>query len=242
MTSDYARPELLASTEWLAEHLDDPSVRIVDCDEPAGYQRLHIGGAIGLRAHHYLKEKGGSASVPGVGVHVMGAEDFERTMSQHGISNHHTVVAYDNSGGVYAARLWWVLDLYGHGACRLLNGGFRSWYEEGRPVTQDQPSVQPATFRAASGSSDSLCTIDDVRSAIDDPDTVIWDVRSASEYAGEDRTRNNKRRGRIPGAVHLEWLDLTAPPRGSGVLLPADQIRAKLEALGITPEKKVLTH
>jgi thiosulfate/3-mercaptopyruvate sulfurtransferase len=171
----------------------------------------------------------------------MGPDDFERTMSRHGIGNEHTVVAYDNSGGVYAARLWWALDHYGHTACKLLNGGFRSWYQEERPVTQDQPHIEPATFRASAGGSDSLCAIDELRAAIDDPDTVIWDVRSASEYAGEDRTRGNKRGGHIPGAVHMEWLDMTSP-RGSGILLPPEEMRAKLEAVGITPEKKVLTH
>jgi thiosulfate/3-mercaptopyruvate sulfurtransferase len=242
MTADYPRPELLASTQWLAEHLDDPSIRIVDCDELPGYQRLHVEGAVGLRVHHYLKEKGSSPSAPTVGVHLMPAAEFEQAMSGHGIGNEHTVIAYDNSGGIYAARLWWALDHYGHSACRLLNGGFRSWYLEGRPVTQDAPHVGRARFQAVPGGSANLCGIEDVQAAIEDPDTVIWDVRSQSEWVGEDGTRGNKRGGHIPGAVHLEWLDMTAPPRGSGVLLPPDEIRAKLEALGITPEKKVLTH
>ena len=232
MTSAYPRPELLASTGWLAEHLEDPSVRIVDCDELIGYQRLHIQGAVGLRTHHYLKDSGG--------VQVMGPDQFEQVMSSHGIGSGHTVVAYDNSGGVYAARLWWALERYGHAACKLLNGGFRSWYEEGRPVTQEQPRSEPAEFRASPTPADNICTIDDVKTAIDDPDTVIWDVRSAAENAGTD-DRPNKRHGRIPGAVHMEWLDMTAP-RGSGILLPPDEIRAKLETLGITPEKTVLTH
>jgi len=226
---------MLASTEWLAERLDDPSLRIVDCDELAGYQRLHIRGAVGLRTHHYLKDSGG--------VHLMGPEQFEAVMSSHGIGSEHTVVAYDNSGGVYAARLWWALERYGHNppvADKLLNGGFRSWYQEGRPVTQEQSHTEPAEFRAVPAAGDNLCTIDDVRAAIEDPNTVIWDVRSTAENAGSDE-RPNRRHGHIPGAVHMEWLDMTAP-RGSGLLLPPDEIRAKLEALGVTPEKAVLTH
>ena len=224
---------MLSSTAWLAEHLEDPSVRIVDCDEFIGYQRLHIRGAIGLRTHHYLKDSGG--------VHLMGPEQFEQMMSSHGIGSNQTVVAYDNSGGVYAARLWWALDRYGHSACKLLNGGFRSWYQEARPVTQEQPRTEPAEFRAVPAAGDNLCTIDEVKAAIEDPNTVIWDVRSAAENAGTD-DRPNKRHGHIPGAVHLEWLDMTAPPRGSGLLLPPDEIRAKLDTLGITPEKTVLSH
>ena len=252
MTSHYPHPELLAESDWLAEHLDDPSVRIVDCDELPAYQRLHIQDAVGLRVHHYLKADpsaapgealragGGSASGPEVGVHLMPPEQFARVMSAHGIGDEHTVVAYDGSGGLYAARLWWALDYYGHTACKVLNGGFHKWFREGRPVTEQAPHVERASFQVRPGS-DCLCSIDEMREATEREDVVIWDVRSRGEYTGED-PRQNKRGGHIPGAVHLEWLELLAPPARSGLLLPADEIRRKLEALGITPEKKVYTH
>lgn len=228
----FARPELLAETEWLAERLDDPSVRIVDCDEFPAYQRLHITGAIGLRVHHYLK---------GVDdTHLMGPEQFAKTMSAHGISNNHTVVAYDGMGGLYAARLWWALDYYGHSEAKVLNGGFEKWFREGRPVTRDQPHVERTNFDVRPGS-DCLCRIDELREAIGRDDTVIWDVRSRAEHTGED-PRQNRRGGHIPGALHLEWLDLTAPPARSGLLLPPDEMRRKLESAGITPERRVLVH
>ncbi len=236
MTSDYARPDLLATTEWLAEHLDDASVRIVDCDEYVGYQRLHIKGAIGLRVHHYLKSDGTAT-----GYHLMDAAQFEKVMSSHGIGNEHTVVAYDNSGGLYAARLWWALDYYGHTACKVLNGGFRFWYQEGRPVTQDSQRIERTQFRADPGTPDTLCSLEGVKAAIDDPQTIIWDVRSREENAGTD-DRPNKRHGHIPGAAHLEWLEMLEPPVRSGVLLPPDEIRAKLGSIGVTPDKRVVTH
>jgi thiosulfate/3-mercaptopyruvate sulfurtransferase len=236
MTSDYPHPELLASTEWLAERLDDPRLRIVDCDELVGYQRLHIRGAVGLRVHHYLKED----STP-TGRHLMGREKFAAVMSSHGIGSGHTIVAYDNSGGLYAARLWWALDYYGHTACKVLNGGFRSWYLEGRPVTQEQPHVERAEFIASTPRVESLCSLEGMKAAIDQPNTVIWDVRSKEEHAGTD-DRPNKRHGRIPGAVHMEWLDLLEPPTRSGLLLPAEEIAGKLEGLGITKDKRVVTH
>jgi thiosulfate/3-mercaptopyruvate sulfurtransferase len=235
MTSDYPHPELLAATEWLADRLDDPTIRIVDCDEYAGYQRLHIKGAIGLRVHHYLKQD----NTP-TGHHLMDADKFANIMSSHGIGNEHAVVAYDNSGGLYAARLWWALDYYGHSACKVLNGGFRSWYLEGRPVTQEHPRVQRAEFKAGQPTG-SLCTLDGVKAAIDDPGTVIWDVRSKEEHEGTD-DRPNKRHGHIPGAVHMEWLDLLEPPVRSGTLLPPEEISRRLTALGITPDKRVVTH
>jgi len=231
----YARPELLAETDWLAEHLDDPQVRIVDCDEFAAYQRLHIAGAIGLRVHHYLKD-------PDDPHHLMPPEAFARVMSEHGIGSDHTVVAYDGSGGLYAARLWWALDYYGHASCKVLNGGFEKWFREGRPVTRASPHVEPAEFRVPRlRRGDCLCTVDEMRDGIGREGVVIWDVRSREEHTGEN-PRQNRRGGRIPGAVHLEWLELTAPPVRSGLLLPAEEIRRRLEAAGITPEKQVLVH
>jgi thiosulfate/3-mercaptopyruvate sulfurtransferase len=232
MTSGFAHPELLAETDWLAERLDDPSIRIVDCDEPPAYQRLHIKNAIGLRVHHYLKGEDD--------MHLMGPEEFAETMSKHGIGGEHTVVAYDGMGGLYAARLWWALDHYGHAKAKVLNGGFGKWFAEGRPVTQEQPHVERARFEARTGR-DNMCGIDDVREAIEREDTVIWDVRSRAEHTGED-PRQNKFGGHIPGAVHMEWLDLTKPPTRSGLLLPPEEIRRKLELAGITPEKRVLVH
>ncbi len=242
MPSHYPNPDILAETDWLAQRLDDPSIRIVDCDEFPAYQRLHIRGAVGLKVHHFLKADGERAPGQTAGTYVMGPEEFERVMSAHGIGSEHTVVAYDGMGGVYAARLWWALDYHGHSpeANKLLNGGFRKWFEEGRPVTMGQPHVAPAAFKARQGS-DCICGLEEVRDAIGREDTVIWDIRSRAEHTGEDR-RENRRGGHIPGAVHMEWLDLTAPPVRSGLLLPADEIRRRLEAIGITPEKKVLVH
>jgi thiosulfate/3-mercaptopyruvate sulfurtransferase len=228
----YARPELLAQTEWLAERLGDPTIRIVDCDEFPAYQRLHIEGAIGLRVQHYLKGDDDT--------HLMGPDEFAKTMSRHSIGSQHTVVAYDGMGGLYAARLWWGLDHYGHTNAKVLNGGFQKWFAEGRPVTEEQPHVEQADFQVRPGS-DCLCRIDEMREGMAREDTVIWDVRSRGEHTGED-PRQNKRGGHIPGAVHMEWMELTATPARSGLLLPADEMRAKLKAKGITPEKRVLIH
>ena len=225
---------MLAETGWLAERLDDASIRIVDCDEPAAYQRLHIPGAVGLKVHHYLKGPQEDSH------HIMPPEMFEEVMSAHGIGSHHLVVAYDGSGGKYAARLWWALDYYGHTDCRLLNGGFHKWFNERRPLTRDEPPVEPAPFRVRPGR-DCLCTLDDMRQAIAGEGVVIWDVRSRAEHTGED-PRENKRAGHMPGAVNLEWSELNAPPEWSGLLLPAEEIRRKLELAGVTPEKQVLTH
>lgn len=231
--TDYARPELLAETDWLAEHKDDPDLVVVDCDEYPAYLRMHIEGAIGLRTHHYFKGENG--------VHVMPPEQFEKVMSSHGIGNGKLVVAYDNMGGLYAARLWWSLGYYGHTNVKLLNGGFRKWFEEGRPVSMETQHIERASFKASAPRDDTVCGLDEVKAAIANDDVVIWDVRSRDEHTGDDN-RPNKRHGHIPGAVHMEWLDLLAPPVRSGLFLPANEIAAKLSDIGITPEKTVFTH
>lgn len=239
---DYPNAQLLATTEWLAEHSGDPDVVVMDCDEQPAYFRIHIDGAVGLRTHHYLKEKGDSASGAGIGVHVMDPDRFAETMGKHGIGNDTLVVAYDSFGGLYAARLWWALDYFGHANCKVLNGGFRKWFEEGRPTSMASPHVEPRNFEVRDVRSEMCATREDVQSAIGRDDAVIWDVRAPAEHTGADR-RENKHGGHIPGARNLEWLDMTVrPPERSGTLLPADQMRKKLEGLGITPDKTVYTH
>ncbi len=238
----YPNPDLLAETAWLTAHIGDPDVLVVDCDEFPAFTRLHIDGAVGLRTHHYFKEAGDSASGPGIGTHLMDPERFAETMSRHGIGKDTQVIAYDNMGGLYAARLWWALDYHGHTNCRVLNGGFRKWYEEGHPVSMAMRHIDRARFTVRGVREDTCARLEDMRAAIDDDEAVIWDVRARAEYTGED-PRANKHGGHIPGAAHLEWLDVTvSPPVRSGLLLPADEIGRKLAAVGIVPEKRVITH
>lgn len=239
--SDYPNPDILAETGWLAEHIDDPNLLVVDCDEFPAYLRLHIDGSIGLRTHHYLKEHGDSASGPGIGTHIMDPDRFAATMSRHGIGNDTQVIAYDNLGGLYAARLWWALDYFGHTNCKVLNGGFRKWFEEGRPVSMEMRHIDRARFEVKTIRGEICARLDDVKEAIDSGDTVIWDVRAPAEHTGED-PRANKHGGHIPGAKNIEWLELQEPPIRSGLMLPADEMQAKLDAIGVTKDKRVITH
>jgi len=239
---NYANPDILAETDWLAEHLGDSNLVVVDCDELPAYFRIHIDGAIGVRVHHYLKEKGDSASGPGIGTHLMPPEQFADTMGRMGIANDSLVVTYDSLGGLYAARFWWALNYYGHANAKVLNGGFRKWFQEGRPVSVDSPHVERAKFEVRAINEDICATRRRVEAGIGKSDTVILDVRSPGEHTGDDK-RENKRGGHIPGAANIEWLDLTVrPPERSGLLLPPDEIARKLEAVGVTPDKQVFTH
>ena len=234
--AEYAHPELLVDTEWLAQHLDDPTVRVVDCDSPAVYSRAHIPGSLNLshpllpEPQHYLKD-------PDDPLHVLPPDKFARVMGELGIGDDTLVVAYDDYKGRYATRLWWALALYGHANVKVLNGGWSEWLAEGRPVTNAAVEYPQATFTPASAP-EQLATCDYLLGCVGNPDAVILDVRSDEEWTGED-DRDNERSGHIPGAVHLEWEHFVDERH---LFKPADELQAMLAAAGVKPEAEVITH
>lgn len=228
----YPRSDLLVETTWLEHHLDDPDIRVVDCDPPDAYIRAHIPGSVSVGNDHYLKD-------PTNGLHVMPPDAISELFGKLGINSDTLVVAYEGRNQPWAARLWWVLNYYGHKKVRILNGGFRSWIDEGRPVTRVVPDVTPKVF-IASPETPLIALNSDIRSAIGRSDSVIWDVRSRGEYVGEV-TRGNKHAGHIPGAIHLEWNDMIRDD-GTGKFKSPEDITAVLLSKGITPDKQVYTY
>lgn len=227
----YARPELLAETEWLQQHLGDPRLRIVDCESHDAYGRAHLPGAVGLPVHHYLKNANDS-------VHVIPPDQHAALMGELGIANDTLVVAYD-AGGVTAARFWWVMNYYGHTKVKVLNGGWPKWQSEGRPMTSRTPVVAKTTF-VPHVQAPLLCTLEQGKRAVGDADIILWDVRSDAEWTGEN-PRGNQRSGHIPGAVHLEWSKLMTEGEVR-VFRSAPEMRALLSAAGVTPGKAVVTY
>ena len=236
--AEYAHPELLVETEWLAQHLDDPNLRIVDCDTRDAYRRAHIPGAVHLR-HPMLPEPQMYLKDPNNRVHVLPPEEFAVVMGELGIGNETLVVAYDGSGGLYAARLWWALGFYGHTNVKVVNGGWGTWLAQERPITNRESRYPRASF-TPSASPELMATCDYLVGCVDRPDVVILDVRSDGEWTGED-DRGNKRAGHIPGAVHLEWLNFLTRDHLQ-LFKPPDELRAMLESAGVKPESEVITH
>ena len=234
MTADggYARPELLAEPDWLWEHRDDPKVRVIDCAALEAYRRAHIPGAVGLPAHFYIKDKNDET-------YVMPPDQFQDLIERLGVSDDTTVVTYDDNNALVATRLWWVLNYYGHTDAKVLNGGWHRWLTEGRPVTFHQMRPQRGSFTPRPNES-IMCRADDLMERIGAPDVGIWDVRTDEEWLGTN-SRGNKRAGHVPGAKHLEWINLvTSDDRR--VFKPADDIRAMLREVGINPEQEVVTY
>lgn len=233
MADGYARPEMLVETDWLADHLDDGNLRIVDADYPPSYARAHVPGAVGhLSQNIYLKTADGETF-------IMGPDAFADTMSKMGIGDDTLIVAYDSHMSLYAARFWWALNHYGHTKVKILNGGWHKWLAEGRPATMAVPNVPAATFTPRVDES-ILATCDLVRSAIGRDDTVLLDVRTDAEWSGTN-DRGNRRAGHVPGAVHLEWVNFMTADE-THVFKPAAELREMLRAKGIAPDKNVYTY
>ncbi len=226
----YAHPDMLVDGAWLEAHLTDPGLRVVDCDQAERWERAHIPGAVQVKDHYFKN--------PANALFIMEPDQFAATMADMGVGDDTLVIAYDTSGARFSGRLWWCLSYYGHSGVKVLNGGWPKWFRERRPVSIDHHAVPRATFtpRANSGL---YATADDVKAAIGRHGVVILDVRSNAEWAGAE-SRGNRRSGRIPGSVHVEWLDNVTADQVQ-LLRPAADLRAMYEKAGVTPDKEVIT-
>jgi thiosulfate/3-mercaptopyruvate sulfurtransferase len=233
----YARPELLVEPDWLIDHLDDPDVRVIDCATLEAYRRAHIPGAVHLPVHYYIKEQG----PPGAdhGTFVMPPQEFEALMGRLGVSNHTLVVPYDDNNALVAARMWWVLNYYGHANVRVLNGGWHRWLTEGRQATFHATRPKPATFTARPNP-DLIADAEYLKAHLGAPSCQVLDARTDEEWSGTN-ARGNRRTGHVPGAHHLEWVRFveTADTRR---FLPAEEIERLLAAAGLTRDRATVTY
>lgn len=233
-TGGYARPEMLAETEWLEERLDDPNIRIIDCrDDQAAYDEGHIPGAVYL---NYRKTKAKED-----GVHILPPDQAAETFGKLGIGDNNEVVIYDDVGS-YAGRVWWTLYHYGHEHLRILNGGWTKWVEEGRPVTKEIPKPDFATFTPRPLDHD-MATAQEVLEEINDPNTVIFDTRSAVEYIGILERLGYKKRanrgGHIPSA---KWVNWTWSLEKDHTMKPAAELDRMFREKGFDPNKKQIVY
>lgn len=231
--SEAAAPQLLVDGAWLSNHLFDPGVRVVDVRGDAfAYEAGHIPGAA------YLDKGELGAILDDETGAPPDAEAIAALFRVAGVSDTSTVVVYDASTGVWAARVFWALDYIGHGDVRVLNGGWTRWTCEGLPAESGRltPVSGKLTPRARE---DALATKQWVLGRLGDPSVVLLDVRSAAEYDGAEAMA--ARGGHIPGAVNLEWTRLLAEGE-PGTLLPVGDIVAALAAAGATPDREVVTY
>lgn len=230
----FPRPELIVEPSWLANHLDDPDLLVIDCDLPeAAMMRAHIPNAVLLPIHPYFRN-----TETGVGVAT--AEQTEAIMRGLGVSQGTRVVCYDSTGGTLAARIWWVLWYYGHDKGALLNGGWTAWQAEQRSTESEWKTPEPGDW-SATQHDDRIAGCDVMLPWIGQDDFVPLDVRAWSEWSGTQPNPANQREGHIPGAVHIEWREFVDWDNNTK-LKPADAIRERLEAVGVTRDKRIVPY
>ena len=224
--TEFVHPEALASPQWLAEHLADPSIRIVDArfpPNPAFYEAAHIPGAVYFDLF---------SIVP-----IPPPDVFAQLMGQLGIGNGTTVVVYDAQGG-WAARLWWALRYYGHDEVKILDGGLLGWMLAGLPLESGTVTPAPATF-AAHARPELIATVDDVKAAIRDPKVRIVDALPEEYYTGLVSMSPYLRAGHIPTACNLPiglLIDF------DGGLYPPSVLADRAQRVVFKPDRQIITY
>ena len=245
------RERWLATDEWLAAHLDDPHVRVVDMrgivetvrvaegEQKASYRGLrerylagHIPGAVFLDWTSDIIDP--DDPVP---TQVAPPERIARILGEAGIGDDTTVVAYDDHPtGQFATRLWWVLRYYGHDAAMVLDGGLKGWLAAGRALSSALPHYPPATFTPRPRP-EWRATADKVLAALGDADTLLVDARDEAQY--RNTVRRGPRGGRIPGALHLPR---EAFVDAEGRFRPDEELQAVAAATGLDPGRRVVAY
>jgi thiosulfate/3-mercaptopyruvate sulfurtransferase len=217
--AEYAK-DVLVEPEWLEEHLNDDSIRIVEVDEnPALYREAHIPGAIGFDWKTDLQDQ--------VKRDFLGPEEFGALFGSRGISSDHTIILYGDRNNWFAAYTYWYLKYYGYDNVKLLNGPRERWISEGRPTSTELPSHPAATFVAQPGDDTIRARRDEVLAALGNSHKLV-DVRSPAEYAGElispvgYEQEGAQRGGHIPGAASVPWAQAV---KEDGTFKSADELR-----------------
>lgn len=226
----FARPDLLVDTAWLAANLNAPNVRVVDL-RPRGYADGHVPGAVWLDNNDIRNPKAPPTFLPT-------PQEFAALMGRLGISNTTRVIAYDERGGLYAARLWFLLNHYGHANVALLDGGWPKWTAESRPANTTVPAPVVATFAIKPGTI-GVATADDVKAAINNARVKIIDARTQNEIDGKD-LRNIKRGGFIESSIPVYWEDLLDAQ--SRAVKPAREVEQIWRGKGVGKDDQVIVY
>ncbi len=238
MASGYAHPEYLVETDWVAGHLNDPGVRIVESDEDyLLYETGHIPGAVKVDWFTTLQHP--------VRRDFLSKGEFERLCSELGIRNDTAVVFYGDKSNWFATYALWLFRYYGHGDLKIMNGGRTKWIQEKRPLTKDVPQYPSTSYTAKAVDASIRAFRDDVFQHVKKSMPLV-DVRSPKEYSGELLHMPNypqegaTRGGHIPGAANIPWSQATN--EADNTFKTPDELRKLYTAQGITPDKDVIAY
>lgn len=214
----------------LASRLDDPQLILVDLTSVERYGDGHIPGAYFVDPR---QTQLGRPPAPGL---LPPKAQLERLFGALGHRDDAVYVVYDDEGGGWAGRFIWLLDVIGHRRYHYLNGGLRAWIAEARPLSRNAPNLAEGVAEICLHDAP-IATREYLQSRLGAPDLAVWDARSPEEYRGEKVLA--ARGGHVPGAVNFEW---TAGMDAQRALRIRQDIAEQLVALGLTPDKEIVTH
>ncbi|MBI4282497.1 MAG: sulfurtransferase [Chloroflexi bacterium] len=236
----FANPELLVDTEWLADHLDDPNVRVVDVRKAESYNAGHIRNAVNLDTTNPAGPMYDQTNP--VKWTVLPEDKLESLFTDLGIRNDTIVVAVDDARMLWASRLFWTLEYYGHGdgKARVLDGGLKKWQAENRLLTAEVPIVQRATLVNHPAVPDRMATKDQILAWLGQTDTTILATIPLAEFSGGN-TAGHVKGGHIPGALQLDWTEnLTSGD--VPVFKTAVELAPMYQAKGVTKDKNTILY
>ena len=238
--SGLARPEFLATTDWLAEQLGRANVRILDVRwRPDGSaDAVHRAGHIPGSVHVDWLAELVDMEADGDAIRVASPERVSAVAARAQIGDGSTVVVYDDTQGLYAARVWWSLLAYGHESVRILDGGYPAWVAGGHPVSNAQVSVPAGPGFDLRGPGRIRLTTADVRGLLGSPDVMLLDARPAADYKGFEG--NTKRLGHIPGALNVPVGAMSRP--GEQRLRDGAELRSQLHAANVSRGRRMVCY
>ena len=240
--AEYAHPEVLVSTQWVAEHLDemktnDAKIRLVEVDvDTSAYEQGHIAGAVGWNWQTQLQD--------GVRRDLLDKADWEALLGRSGISNATTIILYGDNNNWFAAYAFWQLKYYGHDDVRLLNGGRKKWVEEKRPLVKDVPQYAAAKYLAKNPDEAVRARREQVYAALEKKAAKLVDVRSVDEFTGEiiappGMSETAQRAGHIPGAVNVPW---SQAANEDGTFKSLDALKQLYGGKGVAGDGEVIAY
>jgi thiosulfate/3-mercaptopyruvate sulfurtransferase len=231
----YANPAALVSTQWVADHLNDPNVRLMEVDvDTSAYSQGHIQGAVGVNWTTQLGDP--------VRRDIPSPQDWARLLSQAGVTPQTRLIFYGDNNNWFAAFAYWLSKIYGHQNAALMNGGRKKWELEGRPFTTDVPQIQPTNYPVPQPDLTYRAFLRDV---LERPaGTALVDVRSPAEFNGEviappGMTETAQRAGHVPGAQNIPWAQAA---NEDGTFKSPEELRQLYANKGVTQDKDVVAY
>lgn len=237
--SGFARPELVASTEWLAENAGRPELRVLDVRwRPDGTGRTaYLGGHVPGAAYLDWQAELVTHDDELPAFLLAGPEQVAAAMRRAGVGDGTTIVIYDDTLSLYAARTWWSLRAYGYDSARILDGGLPAWLDEERPLSNADLPPDPAAWTPRAQPRLRLTTAD-VRALLGSPDVTLLDARAPAEYRGLEG--NTRRLGHIPGAINVPVAPMTRP--GSQRFRSGEELRDLLHRANVSRGRRMVCY